>query len=52
MSDKIWREAMGRKRGTHSLEFKAQVALAAMQGDLTMPELVKKFDVHANKIGD
>jgi transposase-like protein len=26
------------------------VALAAIQGDLTMAELVKKFDVHANQI--
>jgi transposase-like protein len=26
------------------------VALAAIQGDLTMSELVKKFDVHANQI--
>ena len=26
------------------------MALAAIQGDLTMSELVKKFDVHANQI--
>jgi transposase-like protein len=52
MSDKLWREAMRRKRRTHSPEFKAKVALAAMQGDLTMSELVKKFDVHANQIAD
>ena len=34
----------------HSPEFKAKVALAAVQGDLTLVELVKKFDVHANQI--
>ena len=41
---------MRRKRRTHSAEFKAKVALAAVQSDLTMVELVKKFDVHANQI--
>ena len=43
---------MKRKRRTHSPEFKAKVALAAIQGDLTLTELVKKFDVHANQITD
>jgi transposase-like protein len=41
---------MRRPRRNHSPEFKAKVALAAVQGDLTMTELVKKFDVHANQI--
>jgi transposase len=41
---------MRRKRRTHSPEFKAKVALAAIQSDLTMAELVKKYDVHANQI--
>jgi transposase len=41
---------MKRKRRNHSPEFKSKVALAAIQGDLTMAELVKKFDVHANQI--
>ena len=41
---------MRRKRRTHSPEFKAKVALAAIQGDLTIAELVKKFD--ANQITD
>ncbi|MBZ0070787.1 MAG: IS3 family transposase [Gammaproteobacteria bacterium] len=41
---------MRRKRRTHSPEFKSKVALAAIKGDLTMVELVKKFDVHANQI--
>ncbi len=43
---------MRRKKRTHSPEFKAKAALAAIQGDLTMAELVKKFDVHANQITD
>ncbi len=43
---------MRRKRRTHSPEFKAKVALAAVRGDLTMAELVKKYDVHANQITD
>lgn len=43
---------MKRKRRTHSPEFKSKVALAAIQSDLTMAELVKKFDVHANQITD
>ena len=43
---------MKRKRRTHSPEFKSKVALAAIQGDLTMAEMVKKFDVHANQITD
>jgi len=41
---------MKRKRRTHSPEFKSKVALTAIQGDLTMAEMVKKFDVHANQI--
>ena len=43
---------MRRKRRTHSPEFKAKVALAAIQGDLTMAELIRKFDGHANQITD
>ena len=43
---------MRRKRRNHSAEFKAKVALAAIQEDPTMAELVKKFDVHANQISD
>jgi transposase len=41
---------MRRKRRTHAPEFKSKVALAAIKGDLTMAELVKKFDIHANQI--
>ena len=41
---------MKRKRRTHSPEFKSKVALAAIKGDLTMAEMGKKYDVHANQI--
>lgn len=41
---------MKRKRRTHSAEFKSKVALAAVKGDLTMAELVKKFEVHASQV--
>ena len=43
---------MRRKRRTHKPEFKAKVALAALQGNLTMAEIMKKFDVHANQVTD
>ena len=49
MSPVLRGETMRRPRRNHSSEFKAKVALAAIQGDLTMSELVKKFDVHANQ---
>jgi len=48
----LWRETMKRKRRTHKPEFKAKVALTAIQVDLTMAELVKKFDVHPNQISE
>jgi transposase len=41
---------MRRKRRNHSPSFKAKVALAALKGDLTMVEVVEKYDVHANQI--
>ena len=41
---------MRRKRRTHKLEFKAKIVLAVVKGDMTMAELVKKFDVHANQV--
>ena len=41
---------MRRPRRTHSPEFKAKVALAALKGDLTLAQLVDKFDVDANQI--
>ena len=43
---------MRRKRRNHSPSFRAKVALAALKGDLTIAELVQKYDVHANQIGD
>ena len=39
-----------RPRRNHSPAFKAKVALAAIQGELTMSELAQKFDVHPNQI--
>ena len=41
---------MRRKRRNHSPEFKSKVALEAIKGDLSMAELVKKFDVHSSQI--
>jgi transposase len=41
---------MRRKRRSHASELKSKVALAAIKGDLTMAELVKKLDIHANQI--
>jgi len=39
-----------RKRRLHKPEFKAKVALTALRGDMTMAEMVKKFDVQAAQI--
>ena len=39
-----------RPRRNHSPAFKAKVALAAIQGELTISELAQKFDVHPNQI--
>ena len=39
-----------RSRRNHSPAFKAKVALLAIRGELTMAELSKKFDIHANLI--
>lgn len=40
-----------RPRRNHSANFKAKVALAALKGDQTLAELAKRFDLHANQIG-
>jgi len=39
-----------RPRRNHSPAFKAKVAMAAVQGELTISELAQKFDVHPNQI--
>ena len=41
---------MRRKRRLHKPEFKAKVALTAIKGEMTMAEMVKKFDVQAVQI--
>jgi transposase len=39
-----------RARRTHSLAFKAKVALAAIKGEKTLSELAQQHDVHPNQI--
>lgn len=41
---------MRRKRRLHKPDFKAKVALEAIKGELTMAQMVKKFDVQAAQI--
>lgn len=41
---------MKRPRRNHSPQFKARVALAALQGDKTLVEISEQFDVHPNQI--
>lgn len=46
------RRTDAKKRRPHKPEFKAKVALTAIAGELTMAEMLKKFDVHANQIAE
>ena len=41
---------MRRKRRLHKPEFKAKVALAAIKGEMTMAEMVKKYEIQAGQI--
>jgi putative transposase len=41
---------MAGKRKTHTAQFKAQVALAALKGDKTVAELVSQHSVHPTLI--
>jgi hypothetical protein len=51
MSTRLSREAMMKRKGrTYSPEFKSKTAPAAIKDDLTMAEMAKKYDVHANQI--
>jgi transposase len=43
---------MRRPRRTHSPEFKAKVALAALRGDKTLAELAEQYDIHPVQIAD
>jgi transposase len=44
--------AARRVRRTHSAEFKARVALAALRDDKTLAQLCQEFDLHANQIAE
>jgi transposase len=41
-----------RVRRTHTPEFKARVALAAIRDDKTLAQLCEEFDLHANQISE
>jgi transposase len=41
---------MKTSRRTHSAEFKAKVALAALREQETIPEIARRYGVHANVI--
>ena len=41
---------MRRKRRLHKPEFKAKIALEAIKGEMTMAQMVKKFEVQQTQI--
>ena len=41
---------MGKKGKTHSPQFKAKVALAAIQNDETTAQLASRFGIHPNMV--
>ena len=43
-------EKVRRKRRLHKPEFKAKVALEAIKGEMTMAQMIKKFDVQQPQI--
>ena len=43
-------EKVRRKRRLHKPEFKAKVALEAIKGEMTMAQMIKKFDVQQAQI--
>jgi transposase len=43
-------QEMSKKRRNHSPEFKSKVAVAAIKGDQTLPELSQQYGINSNLI--